>query len=434
MTGSLVLTACATNFDLPFNPNDERPNFLIILTDDQRFDTMQYMPKTQALIFDQGVTFTHGYVNSPLCGPSRANILTGMHVHHHNVTTNTSELTIGTIIEDFQKSGYYTGLVGKFINEWKGEPRPEYDYWVSIFRDASRYYDPDINVNGTWKWQTPGYITDIFGDYVVEFLDKASKKSKPFLLYFAPNAPHAPTQPAEEDKSSYADLPPHRPPNFNEDDVSDKPYAISSRPLFNDEDIARIEKFRRRQILTLLSLDRNIEKIINKLDEIGELDSTVIIYLSDNGKLWGEHRLESKGAVYEESIRVPFGLRYPPLVPQAYTEDQVVGSIDIAPTLYELAGLPVPDRLDGLSLVSLLRNEEWRKEMFLECWPSRGHWTAIHTGRYKYVESENDISEFYDLEVDPYELENLIDDPNYQDLIAELQAALEKEKQPEPSS
>ncbi|OQY27812.1 MAG: hypothetical protein B6I38_09770 [Anaerolineaceae bacterium 4572_5.1] len=428
--GSALLTSC-TGGKYPFGIGDNRPNFLIILTDDQRFDTMQYMPKTQELIFDQGVTFSHGYVNSPLCGPSRANILTGMHVHNHNVTTNKSDLDVETFVEDLQSNGYFTGLVGKYINQWKGEQRPEYDYWASIFRDASRYYDPDINVNGTWQWQIPGYITDIMRDLVLDFVDEASRKLKPFFLLFALDAPHGPATPAHEDEGLYTDLPPHRPPNFNEEDISDKPETINWRPLFNDEEIEGIEEFRRKQILTLISADRAIEAIVNKLEETGELDNTVIIFLSDNGKLWGEHRLESKGAVYEESIRVPFGLRYPPLVPEPYTEDKLVGSIDIAPTLYDLANIPIPEKFDGLSLVPLLTGGEWREEMFLECWPSRGHWTAIHSGRYKYVETDDHLSEFYDLEKDPYELENMINNPEYQEIIAAMKVTLEREKIPQ---
>lgn len=423
--GSSLLASCR----YPFGIGDDRPNFLVILTDDQRFDTMQYMPKTQELIFDQGVTFSHGYVNSPLCGPSRANILTGMHVHQHNVRDNKGELNVGTFVEDLQDNGYFTGLVGKYINKWKGEMRPEYDYWASVFRDDSRYFDIDLNINGTWHWQIPGYVTDITRDLVLDFVQEASSQLKPFFLLFGMTAPHGPATPALEDEDRFPDLPPHRPPNFNEADNSDKPDSINFRPLYDDEGIEKIEKFRRDQILTLLSADRAIEAIIKKLEETGELDNTVIIFLSDNGKHWGEHRLESKGTAYEESIRVPFAIRYPPLIPEPYIEDRLVGSVDIAPTFYDLAGLPIPENLDGLSLVPLLAGEKWeREEIFIECWPSRGHWTAIHTGRYKYIETDGHLSEFYDLEEDPYELENQLENPDHQEIIAKLKDILQKKK------
>lgn len=427
--GSTLLSSCTGKGKYPFGFGDDRPNFIIILTDDQRYDTMQYMPKTQELIFDQGVTFSHGYVNSPLCGPSRANILTGMHVHNHGVLDNKGELNVGTFVEDLQTNGYFTGLVGKYINRWKGEPRPEYDYWASIFRDASPFYEPDINVNGEWHWQMPGYITDIMRDLVIDFIDEASRKLRPFFLLFALNAPHDPATPAIEDEGLYPDLEPYRPPSFNEEDISDKPASITHKKIMTEDAIEDIDIFRKKQILTLVSTDRAIEKIVAKLEEEGELDNTVIIFLSDNGKHWGEHRLDSKGSAYEESIRVPFALRYPPLVPKPYVEDRLVGSVDIAPTLYDLAKIPIPENIDGLSMVPLLTGGEWRDEMFLECWPSRGHWTAIHTGRYKYIETDGHISEFYDLKEDPYELENQINNSEYEEIIVELQTTLQKEKQ-----
>ena len=427
--GSTLLTSCTGAGEYPFGIGDDRPNFIVILTDDQRYDTMEYMPKTQELIFDQGVTFSQGYVSSPLCGPSRANILTGMHTHNHGVLDNNGELEIGTFVEDLQANGYFTGLVGKYINKWKGDPRPEYDYWASIFRDASPFYNPDININGEWHWQMDGYITDIFRDLVIDFVDQAAKKLRPFFLFFAPNAPHDPATPAIEDEGLYPDLPLHRPPSYNEEDFSDKPASITHKKRLTDESKERIDKFRRDQILTLVSLDRAIEAIINKLDEEGELDNTVIIYLSDNGKHWGEHRLDSKGSQYQESIRTPFALRYPPLVPEPYVDERLVGAVDITPTLYDLAKLPIPGNMDGESLVPMLAGKTWtRDKIYIECYPSRGHWELIHTGRYKYIETEGHISEFYDLAEDPYELENQINNPAYEELIAELKTALEEKR------
>src|SRR5690349_15884962 len=129
LTLTFVLQACGM---LP-RLNDERPNFLVIVTDDQRYDTMQYMPNTQALIFYQGVTFSSAYITTPFCCPSRASILTGMYAHNHYVYVNEDRLKFPTLVEDLQDNGYYTGLVGKYLNSWKGEARPEFDYWVSFF-------------------------------------------------------------------------------------------------------------------------------------------------------------------------------------------------------------------------------------------------------------------------------------------------------------
>ncbi len=410
---------------------EERPNFLIIITDDQRYDTMEYMPNTRQWIFDQGVTFSSGYVTTPYCCPSRASILTGLYAHNHYVYVNEDKLRLPTLVNDLQDNGYYTGLVGKYLNSWDGEARPEFDYWVSFFGGTvPNYYDPELNINGKWEKKT-GYMTYLFEDYVKQYLDEATSQRKPFFLIFAPNAPHAPFTPLKEDKELYTDLPPYRPPNFNEADNSDKPAAIANKPIIDEAGITVIENTRRRQILTLVSLDRSIGAVMEKLKETGELDNTVVIFISDNGKHWGEHRMDTKSTAYEEVVKVPFAMRYPALVPTPYIEDKLVANIDITPTIYELSETEMPEVIDGRSLVQLLnRSGEWRTSLLLEAWPDRGHWTAVHTGQYVYVETENDTSEFYDLSVDPYELDNAINDPQYQSIVLELQQILQKDKEP----
>ena len=415
--------------------NDDRPNFLVIVTDDQRYDTMEYMPNTQQLIFDQGVTFSSGYITTPFCCPSRASILTGMYAHNHNVHVNEDKLNFPTLIVYLHKNSYYTGIVGKYLNSWKGEPRPEFDYWVSFFGGTvPNYYNPNLNINGKWEKKT-GYITYLFKDYVLDFLKSASEQRRPFLLYFAPNAPHAPFTPLKEDKGLYNDLPRLSYPNYNEEDVSDKPASISSKALLTEEDSVQIEAIRLRQIQTLVSLDRSIGEIIQKLKEMGEFDNTVIFFISDNGKHWGEHRLQSKSTAYEESVKVPFAVRYPALIPTPYIENRLAANIDIAPTIYELSETKMPDTVDGLSLTNLLTpGVKWRKTLLLEAWPDRGHWTAVHTGQYVYIETDNDLSEFYDLKIDPYEMDNKISDPKYQSIILELKSILTKDQKPRNST
>ena len=244
---SVLAPACAT---LP-RINDKRPNFLIILTDDQRYDTMGYgvMPVTQATLFDQGATFTHAYDTTPLCAPSRANILTGMYAHNDGVETDQSRLNYPNFIYTMQQNGYYTGLVGKYLNSWNGEPRPEFDDWVAFFGGSSRYINPDLNDNGTWSTHQ-GYITDILGDYVVKFLDQAATQPRPFILYFAPNAPHELATPDPIDENKLTNLSPWRPPSFNEPDVSAKPQWLQGK-LLTPRVIHGEDEFRRNQLLTL---------------------------------------------------------------------------------------------------------------------------------------------------------------------------------------
>ena len=430
----LLLRTCES----PSQFEDPRPNFLIILTDDQRFDTMQYMPKTQGLIFDQGVNFPHAYITTSLCCPSRSSILTGMYAHNHGVLDNNYELDKKTFFEYLHENGYTTALVGKYLNTWKGEMRPEFDYWVSFQYGETRYLSPRLNVNGEWIRHTDQYTTYIFGDYAMEFLDQAAKKNNPFVLLLAVNAPHNPVTPALEDESVELTLPERR-PNFNEEDLTDKPSWMSMKddPLAGG-DTEQLDLFRRNQILTLIALDRTIEKVLAKLEDTGEMENTMIIFLSDNGVHWGEHRLVKKNSIYEESVRTPFAIRYPPLIPKPYIEHEIVANIDIAPTLLDLAGISIPVEMDGLSLVNLLNHQgEWREGVLLEGWPPRGEYYAIHTERYVYAETQWDDTlpvpetpqyELYDLVIDPYQMENIVGDPQYEDLMAHLRGLLEQEK------
>lgn len=419
----LIMVGC----ELPFT-KDERPNILVIVSDDQRHDTMDVMPKTLERIFDQGIRFKHGFVTTPLCCPSRASILTGSYAHEHGVINNDLELEKPTFIELMHENGYYTGLVGKYLNSWRGDPRPEYDYWVSYKFGETRYKNPNLNVNGEWIRHQDQYVTYALGDYAIEFIQKASKKNKPFILLFTPNAPHAPVTPAEEDRNLFNDLPPHRPPSFNEADISDKPSWFAEEGLLSEETIQKTDEFRINQLRTLVSLDRTIEKIIQELEFQGELDNTFILYISDNGVQWGEHRLVTKNRYYDESTRVPFAIRYPPLIPQPYLDNtHVVANIDIAPTALELANIPIPPEMDGLSLLTLFSdNPEWREGILIEGWPGRGAYSVVHTGDYVYAEIYQDTPEFYDLIKDPYQINNLINDPAYKDMIKKYNTLLKQ--------
>lgn len=412
---------------------DDRPNFLLIITDDQRYDSMQYMPETQAWIFDQGVTFQYGYITTPLCCPSRSSILTGQYAHNTGVHENGDKLTRRTFPEDLHENGYSTALVGKYLNSWKGEPRPEFDFWVSYFKGEVRYDDPPLNVNGKWSKHS-GYISDILGDYAIQYIQQAAPQNKPFALIFAPNAPHEPSTPYAADLGLFPDLPPYRPPSFNEADTSDKNAWFQNRPLLTEAEIAELDKARRDQILTLVALDRNIGRIMQALKDSGELDKTVVIFLSDNGKFWGEHRITSKNSFYEEATHVPFAVRYPPLIPAPYVDEKsIVANIDIAPTFYQLAEMPIPSTVDGWSLTKLFGGEAWRQDLLIEGWPPRGEYAALRTDCYVYAETNGDRAELYNLKLDPYQLTNIADDPANQALIADFKKRLDAIRGPLPT-
>jgi arylsulfatase A-like enzyme len=430
-------------------PAKDPPNILLIVSDDQRNDTMQFMPRTQSLIFDQGVTFDEAYVTTSRCCPSRSSILTGMFAHNHEVILNSDPLTKKTMVEYLKENGYYTGLVGKYLNSYptspQDPPRPEFDSWIGMISgpDGSRYFDTSLNVNGRWT-EHSGYQTYILRDYAIDFLQQAKEQPDPFFLLYAPYAPHLPAVPAPGDEQLYADLPPHNPPNFNPEDMSGKPEWMQSLPFLTDDQIASIQRDWLHQNQTLNALDESIESLIQELDHLDMLDNTIIIYLSDNGMFLGEQRFPiGKIYVYEESMRVPFAVRYAQMIEKPRVESRLVGNIDIAPTLYELAGIPIPEEVDGLSLVSLLRDQpfaKWREHLLLEGWPfgvayveNSPPFQAIRSGDYVYVETEGDISELYDLQNDPYQLHNQINNPDYDKVVAGLQKKLAQERETIPS-
>ena len=437
-----------------------RPNFLLILSDDQRHDTMDYMPRTKAHIFGEGVSFPNAYITTPLCCPSRSSILTGMYAHKHGVRLNPIPLQKETFVQQLKKAGYFTGQVGKYLNSWDGSARPEFDVWAAGPGGTARYFNPRMNINGTWNEQE-GYLTHILRDYALDFLRRAAQQDKPFVLLFSPNAPHfayapgigqpqgpldlefflRPPEPAPGDERLHANLRPHRPPSFNRKD-SAKPHWLGTLPPLTPDLIARVDDFRRKQLQTLEALDQAVESLLSALAAQGKLDETVVVYLADNGHFWGEHGIAwGKNAVYEEASRVPFAVRYPRLASRPRVETRLVANIDIAPTFYELARLPIPPEVDGRSLVPLLDSASaqaapaagWRDELLIEGWVGEAAlklgwapYAAIHTGRYVYVETEGDRSELYDLATDPHQQHNQAENPAHASVVADLKARLKR--------
>jgi arylsulfatase A-like enzyme len=417
----LLMTGWATAL-----AEDKRPNILVIMTDDQSHDTLtdQFMPFTKALIADQGITFTRGFMSTPLCAPSRSSFLTGKYARHHGVHNNGDKLLQTTVADRLHDAGYYTGLVGKYLNSWPCDFRSEYDFWRCW---KAGYVDPLMNIQGEFV-NVPGYLTYINRDQALEFLGEVPD-GQPFFLLLTPHAPHAPATPAPGDEDLYADLDLWRPPSFNPDSQPDKPQWLQDLPpLTPDEISSEVDTFRLDQLRCLHSVDLMIRDVLNELNDEGKLDNTFIVFYSDNGYFWGEHRLLRKNRVYEEASHGPFALRYPPLVLAPRVEDRLIQVTDLAPTIYDLAQMPMPDDVDGASLVPLMQGtDQWRDGLLLEGWPGaagREHYQALRTERYVYVETDADLPELYDLEADPYQLSNIVSDPNYADIVADLRDRL----------
>jgi len=424
----------------------ERPNVLIIMTDDQGHDTLtdQFMPNTKAMIADQGINFTRAYTSTALCCPSRASFLTGKYARNHGVHVNGDTLNGPTIANRLRGSGYYTGLVGKYLNSWPGDARPEYDYWACW---KQGYRNPQMNIYGEDK-KIPGYATYVLRDYAVDFLNSVPD-NQPFFLLFTPHAPHDPATPGPGDEDLYSDLAPWRPPNFNPASQSDKPQWLQQRQQLSPTEVSEnVDEFRLKQLRTLHSADLSVRDILNKLREQGKLDNTLVVFYSDNGVFWGEHRLLHKNHVYEEASRIPFAIRYPLLIAQPRVEDRLIQVVDLAPTMYELAGISIPSDVDGRSLVSLMSGTtDWRDAILLEGWPgtitSDGalngddagreaddqqnvdiHYKAIRTEQYVYVETDNDSPELYDTIADPYQMVNLVNNRKLKKIVKSLRKRL----------
>jgi arylsulfatase A-like enzyme len=208
-----------------------------------------------------------------------------------------------------------------------------------------------------------------------------------------------------------------------EEDISDKPVWIQINRAAEPN---TMDDLHRRQLQSLHSLDAAVGKMLDALRENGQDQNTLVIYLSDNGLFLGEHRIDGKEMAYEEAVRVPFGIWYPSLAPQPREESRLIANIDIAPTLYELAGLPMPAEMNGRSLVPLLTSTatDWRAWLLLEAWPYPHPWRAIRTDDFLYVETEGDVNELYDMVNDPYQLQNQYRNPAYAATVRELAAII----------
>jgi arylsulfatase A-like enzyme len=430
-----------------------RPDIVVILLDDLRWDEISYpfvkVPSIER-IGREGARFTNAFVTSPLCSPSRASFLTGQYAHKHGITDNTDRsarshelVTFPRLLHD---AGYETAFLGKWHMGVDDTPRPGFDHWVSV-RGQGRYLDPDFNVNGKTVSRR-GYFTDILDEYAAEFLRRPHEK--PFLLYVSHKAVHPDvTQnadgsltgdannfvPADRHRNLYAGAAiPHR-PSYGQAPVG-KPALlrrIGDLPPLGPGTVAGDETIRDR-LRTLAAVDEGIGGIFAALQARGTLDDTLIVFTSDEGYFYGEHGLSvERRLAYEESARVPLLMRYPPLIAAGLVVDPLTLGLDIAPTLLALAGAPVPTSLHGRSLLPLLRGEKvpWREDFLIEHFSDRvfprmvgAGYQAVRTRGWKYVhyvELEG-MDELYDLAADPYEMTNRMADPDARAALADLRS------------
>lgn len=440
----------------PPPPPTGAPNVVLILTDDQRWDTLWAMPNVQSLLVNRGVTFTNGLVANALCCPSRANILKGAYSHTTRVYQNDGAYgpfdlfddssTVGTWMNG---AGYRTAFVGKYFNFYlthKGSAYvpPGWDRWVSFATDdvgGGKYYDYGLSVDGALVQHgstAADYSTDVLAGYAESFI-RSAPSTKPLFMVFGPYAPHEPSDPATRHANMFSTLSPYRPPSFDEPDVSDKPAYIQAIPRFGSTNISRIDTLRRKQYRSLQAVDEAVGELVAALQDTGRLANTMIVFTSDNGFAWGEHRWgrngpENKQVPYEESIRVPFVVRYDPLVTAPRTDPSLVMNIDLAPTFTALAGAAAPGA-EGSSFLPLLTTpgSVWRTDVLIEHLLSNvPSYCAVRTANTKYVRYATGEQELYLLTADPYELVNQATNPAYASLVEQLRARAETLCSPPP--
>ncbi len=431
-------------------PGAKPRSVVFILSDDHRYDAMSFMghqfartPHMDALAAS-GVHLKNAMVTTSLCSPSRASILTGLYTFRHRVIDNNRRVPEGTLFfpQYLQAAGYKTAFIGKWHMGGESDaPRPGFDHWVS-FRGQGNYLPPNpdytLNVDGK-RVKQRGYITDELTDYAVEWLERQDA-SKPFFLYLSHKAVHANFTPAERHAGSMKDLPFRRPAT----ELSTPTNALAPRWLrdqrnswhgvdFPYHSELNIEDYYKSYCETLRGVDDSVGRVMVQLEKMGVADETLVIYMGDNGFMFGEHGLIDKRVAYETSIRVPMLMRCPELFKGGTVVDEVVANIDVAPTVMEVMGLRAPAHMDGSSIIGLGQGKrvQWRDAfLYVYYWeknfPQSPTVFALRGDRYKYITYYGlwDCDELYDLQEDPGETRNLLYQPEYQKLGKELETKL----------
>ena len=455
-----------------------RPNIVLIMDDDQSVNLQRFLTKTNAAIGAKGVTFDNSFVNYSLCCPSRSTMLTGQYAHNHGVRGNQlptggySKLspTLGNSLPVWlQRSGYYTAHIGKFLNGYGAtspdtQVPPGWNEWYGSLDDPDAFtggtytaYGYTLNENGqiVHYGSTPDvpdaatYQTDVYSQKAADFIRRRAPSRKPFYLSVAPRDPHSEAascncngtgsalnnpRAAPRYEGKLAGLTAPRDPSFNEANVSDKPSNIRDLTLMNQTQIDTVDARYRARAESVLGVDDLVQNVVATLKASGELKNTVLVFTSDNGFFHGEHRVrQGKVRVYEPSIRVPLLIRAPGM-PKGVHRRQPVGNVDLAPTILDFANAKPGRKEDGTSLVSIMKGKRDfpGRALDLETYFTPDttedpedpplNYQGVRTDRYLYNQYGTGQRELYDLQVDPFELQNQAGNPIY----ASVQSALER--------
>lgn len=445
-----------------------RPNFLFLITDDQRHDAMSCagnrVLKTPNMdrLASSGMRFSEAFVTNPLCSPSRANIVTGMYSFANGVTTNGDGRSNETGGSHFFKpgvpgyplmlrqAGYYTAMAGK----WHVATTPEGMDQYCILPGQGVYHDPVMVANGA-RVQLRGYVDDLIADQTMETL-RSRPKDKPFSLWCGFKAPHRAWFPAQRFNKVFEDIEIPEPPEFNTG-LEDRPAAvrdsdlqIASMPDFFERGVNRnlpretrkklnYQLFLKNYYRTILGVDENVGRLLDFLDQQGLAENTFVVFTSDNGFFTGEYGMFDKRLMYEPSIRVPMLVRYPAggISGGRVDRDHMVINNDVAHTFLDYGGVLRPERMrnHGESWRPLLegRSTPWRESWLYNYFEYPGpHCTGIARGvrtrTHKLIHyvQEPQGWELFDLAADPMEKRTLYQSPQHQPVARQLKAELER--------
>jgi N-acetylglucosamine-6-sulfatase len=451
---------------------EQRPNIIVIVVDDLRWDELGVAghPFLQTPNIDglasEGAFFSNAFHSVPLCSPNRATILTGQYPSRHgiidNVARNRMSHRLVTFPQTLQEEGYRTAYLGKWHMGNDPTPRPGFDEWVAI-PGQGRTMNPELFEDGRIH-EVPGYITDVLTDRAIEFIQL--DREGPFFIYIGHKAIH-PDAVQLDDGSvdltvprGYVPAPRHR-GLYEEEDFPRRPNAITSLSELDDKPALQhalsvknsreiVEEFGedeldpgssdetiRRRAEMLLAVDESVGRIVEALEAEGILDDTFVLFTSDNGFFYGEHGLSLERRMpYEESIRTPLIIRYPRIAQPGAQIEALVASVDIAPSVLEVAGAPIGTHIQGQSFIPSLMGSTRgaRASVFVEFftyenpfpWLLDMDYRAIRTDRYKYIHwmQYPEWGELYDLQEDPFEIRNLVDDPAMESVLEELREEL----------
>lgn len=440
LLGLLPLAAAKPGSTAPA-AGDGRPNILVIMTDDQTVDQMRALPKTRALLAAHGTTFSNSFVDFALCCPSRSTFLTGQYAHNHGVQANGGPHGgyphldhSNTLPVWLQEAGYYTAHIGKYLNNYGVDSPaspPGWSRWFGLIDPTTyRMYGYKASDEGTpvsFGDAARDYQTDVIAARAEEVLRSRAGSRQPFFLTVAPTSPHlerigkeqTPPRPAPRYAGRFAEQQLPAKPSYDEADVADKPDHVSRRPRLSPAKQLHVAETYRACLASLLAVDDLVERLVKALDDTGQLGRTVIVFTSDNGFYFGEHRIsEGKYLPYEEAIRVPLIIRDGRNggFPAGVTVDPMVSNLDLAPTLVALTGARARRKMDGRPLLPLALDPRKGKDrtLLIEGYgegKDKPPFAAVRDPRWFYAEYRNGDRELYDLHSDPFELRSLHADP-----------------------